>query len=156
MSGEITAPASAPCGSCPYRQDVPPGVWSRDEYEKLPPFDAETAEQPASVFMCHQQDGRMCAGWAGCHDMHESLGLRLALAMGLMTEETYDATLDYASTVPLFPTGQRAAEHGLSGVDDPPAAAVRTIGKLSRRLGVVERRSGVAAGPALDHPRDAA
>lgn len=156
----VEAPAPAPCGSCPYRRDVPPGVWTRDEYEKLPPFDAETGDQPASVFLCHQQNGRVCAGWAGCHDMYESLGLRMALAMGIATEETYDAILDYVSPVPLFASGTEAAAHGMSGVESPSPAAVRTIEKLQRRRdarealasGALDHGSGVAAGPVIERP----
>ena len=26
---------SQPCSSCPYRKDVPSGVWAHHEYEKL-------------------------------------------------------------------------------------------------------------------------
>jgi hypothetical protein len=53
-------PARNPCGSCPYRKDVPSGVWETLEYEKLPPYDGETFEQPFEAFFCHQQNGRLC------------------------------------------------------------------------------------------------
>ena len=61
-------PARTPCATCPYRTDVPSGVWAPEEYAKLLAYDEETAYQPLSVFLCHQVDGRVCAGWAGCHD----------------------------------------------------------------------------------------
>lgn len=129
------APAPRPCASCPYRRDVPPGVWSEDEYAKLPPYDEETGHQPPAAFYCHQQDGRLCAGWVGCHDMAESLGLRLAVRVGGVSPDVADAVLDYRSPVPLFASGAEAAAHGLSAIEEPPPEAVRVIGKLSRRRG---------------------
>lgn len=129
---DTRGPASAPCGSCPYRRDVPSGVWSEEEYAKLPPYDGPTWEQPPAVFMCHQQDGRICAGWAGCHDMYESMGLRLAVSFG-MTEADYQATLDYESPTPLFESGAAAAAHGRAEVEAPGEAAGRVIARLLRR-----------------------
>nr|WP_280343300.1 DUF6283 family protein [Nocardia neocaledoniensis] len=32
---KIGPPAPRPCVSCPYRRDVPSGVWDFGEYEKL-------------------------------------------------------------------------------------------------------------------------
>lgn len=129
----IKAPAPRPCGSCPYRRDVPSGVWSREEYEKLPPFDNDTAAQPASVFMCHQQDGRVCAGWAGCHNMEQSFGVRLAAFSGLLPLGELDALLDYTTDVPLFQSGGEAAAHGLAQLDAPDEKAVRVIDKLAAK-----------------------
>ncbi len=80
----IHAPTAAPCGSCPYRQDVPSGVWAADEYRLLPRFDLDTAFQPLHVFLCHQNTGHLCAGWCGTHDMVENLGLRVAAALDLL------------------------------------------------------------------------
>lgn len=131
MAGErIHPPAPNPCGSCPYRLDVPSGVWDTEEYEKLPSYDKETGDQHPSVFMCHQQNGAMCAGWCGTHDMQESLGLRLAVGLGLIAEEDYDAILDYTTSTPLFASGAEAAEHGLAELEKPSEKAVETIGKL--------------------------
>lgn len=129
----VSPPADRPCGSCPYRRDVPSGVWAAEEYAKLPPYDRETGEQPLGAFMCHQQDGRLCAGWVGCHDMDENLGLRLAVASGDMSVETAESVRRYQSRVPLFGSGAEAAEHGLREVAAPPAPAVRVIEKLNRR-----------------------
>lgn len=129
----IRGPAPAPCGSCPYRLDTPAGVWSADEYDKLPDFDGETWEQPPSVFLCHQQDGRVCAGWAGCHDMAENFGIRLAVASGAMSPETADVTIDYCSPVPLHPTGRAAADFGKGEIETPSPEAVNLVKKLHRR-----------------------
>lgn len=119
--------------SCPYRRDVPAGVWAREEYRKLRSYDAPTAEQDPSVFLCHQQDGRLCAGWVAVHDMDESLGLRLALACGAIAPEDVAAIRDYTTEVPLFATGHAAAMHGLSGVRDPGPLARGMIDRLVRK-----------------------
>ena len=130
---DVKAPAPNPCGSCPYRRDVPPGVWAEEEYAKLPGFDGETWEQTPAIFLCHQQDGRLCAGWVACHDMAESFGLRMAVGTGTISPEVADSLLDYATTVPLFETGAEAAAHGLSEIEEPGAKARRTIDKLVQR-----------------------
>lgn len=124
------APAKSPCGSCPYRQDVPSGVWAEEEYEKLPLYDADTADQPIAAFFCHQQDGRLCAGWVGCHDMVNNLSMRLAPALGLVTPEAVTTALDYESPVPLWTSGQEAYEHGTRDLDEPDEKAHRVIKKL--------------------------
>lgn len=126
-------PASRPCGSCPYRRDVPSGVWEPVEYAKLPAYDRPTGEQPAAMFLCHQQDGRVCAGWAGCHDMDQALAMRLAGINGDMIPDEWNATLDYESPVPLFASGAEAAAHGLRDVTRPDEKACRTIDRLTRK-----------------------
>src|SRR5205823_657744 len=109
-----------PCASCPYRRDVPSGVWTAEEYEKLPAYDGAISLE---VFMCHQQNGRLCAGWVGCHDMDNCLGLRMATATGAISEEAYVEALDYTSPVPLFDSGTEAAEHGMAKIECPPPEA---------------------------------
>jgi hypothetical protein len=113
---------------------VPAGVWDEDEYEKLPGYDSPIAEQPPSVFLCHQQDGRLCAGWVACHDMEESLGLRVATVSGIVSPDVYEQTLAYTTDVPLFASGAEAALHGLSQLDDPGPQARALIAKLSRKV----------------------
>lgn len=129
----ILPPAKRPCGSCPYRLDAPSGLWDVTEYEKLVEFDAETPFQPFSVFMCHQVNDCLCAGWVAVHDMYESLGLRIASADQEITKENLDAVLEYTTDVPLFASGKEAAEHGLREIEWPPAEAIRTMTKLKRR-----------------------
>ncbi|QDN94959.1 hypothetical protein FNV58_01105 (plasmid) [Streptomyces sp. RLB1-9] len=134
----VQPPARRPCASCPYREDVPPGIWAEKEYAKLPTFDEPTWAQPGTLFLCHQHDrdddrARVCAGWAGCHDMSQSLGLRIAAASGEVTPETAEAIYDYVSPVPLFASGAEAAAHGRSGIDDPDIDAVLAIRKIERR-----------------------
>lgn len=129
----VREPARNPCGSCPYRRDVPSGVWHADEYAKLPPFDRDTAEQPPGVFLCHQQDGRICAGWAGCHDMSQNLGVRIGASMGTLPDEVVEALMDYSTDVPLFASGAEAAEHGMKDNAEPGTKARRTINTLLRK-----------------------
>lgn len=127
------APAPRPCGSCPYRRDVPSGVWHPDEYAKLPGYDADTPYQPSALFLCHQQTGRVCAGWAGCHDMPHSLAVRVAAGEGRLTGDELDAILGYRSPVELFDSGAEAAAHGLAAVACPDVPARKAINKLSRK-----------------------
>lgn len=123
-----TAPSRRPCASCPYRRHVPSGVWAAEEYDKLPAYDRPTQMQPAAVFLCHQGDGRICAGWAGTHDMAQSLAIRVAILTGDLTPETAEAVLAYAETrdrsVELFGTGQEAADHGKAEMIHPPREPV--------------------------------
>lgn len=135
------APAKNPCGTCPYRKDIASGVWAAEEYDKLPDFDLPTEHQPTSVFMCHQQDGRLCAGWVGCHDMDESLGLRLAVPFGSITLEARQAALEYESPVPLFASGQEAADHGRRHIDSPDEKARKAVEKVSKRQERVAQQS---------------
>lgn len=127
------APGSRPCGSCPYRRDVPSGVWAAAEYAKLIAYDRETWAQPTGMFACHQQDGCLCAGWVAVHDMQDSLAVRLALAGGRLSVAEAVALDEYRADVPVFGSGREAAEHGLRDLKAPGARATRTIEKLDRR-----------------------
>ncbi|MFE3263622.1 DUF6283 family protein [Streptomyces sp. NPDC059215] len=137
MPPVIRPPAPRPCESCPYRCDVPAGIWAREEYEKLRRYDADTPSQPPRVFQCHQTDAdsdalRVCAGWAGCHEGAGLLALRLAVIDGTMDSTTYQEVIEYESPVPLFSSGNEAAAHGEAGIDAPSEEARRMIGKISR------------------------
>lgn len=137
MSAGVRPPAPRPCASCPYRTDVPSGIWAATEYAKLPAYDRDTALQPVAVFLCHQNDpespqSRMCAGWTACHG-ENLLSLRLAASRGHIDQATYDAAINSRADVELFESGQAAARHGLDDIDSPRPAAVRAIDKLNRR-----------------------
>lgn len=125
----VLPPASKPCGSCPYRRDVPSGVWALEEYQKLAEYDKETGQQPVGIFLCHRQDGRVCAGWAGCHDMEHALAIRIGAASRL-DDETLHAILDYETDVPLFASGREAAIHGMRELHKPSAEAKRVMEKM--------------------------
>lgn len=125
---ELTT-AKAPCPSCPYRKSVPSGVWDATEYAKLPDWDGETFEQPAAVFMCHTQDGKLCAGWVGYRDPCDLLALRIGVARGRVSCEVFD----YQSPVPLFASGAEAAAHGTAEIEAPGIAAQRVVTKIVRQ-----------------------
>jgi len=128
MSEPVKPPAPNPCGSCPYRRDVPSGLWEVEEYEKLDAYDRETPDQPIGVFLCHRQDGRACAGWAAVHDMEDSLALRIGSASGTIDDP--EPFLDYETTTPVFDSGAEAAAHGMREVRNPSPDARRAIDKL--------------------------
>jgi len=129
---DLPKPSKAPCGSCPYRKDVPSGLWSKEEYEKLPQYDGETFEQimqgGTALFYCHQNDGSLCAGWVGCHDMHHAAAIRFARG------EVDDSVYDYISPVPLFGSGTQAALYGMRDIENPGPEARVLIDKLERKL----------------------
>lgn len=129
---EIRSPAPKPCESCPYRQDVPSGVWSADEYLKLPEYDEETWAQPVAVFQCHQTDresdkARLCAGWVACHGPENLLALRIGVATGKLDVDV----LDYTTDVPLMFSGADACEHGMADIDAPGEEAQALVAKIS-------------------------
>jgi hypothetical protein len=136
-------PAKSPCGTCPYRTDAPPAVWHPDEYQKLPAYDADTPHQPTGVFLCHQINGHICAGWAACHDMTHSLAIRIATMTGNLAPDDADALIDYTTDVPVFPTGRAAADHGLSHTRPSPAAN-RAMDKISARRSRTTMPEGTA------------
>lgn len=119
-----------PCPSCPYRRDVPSGIWDAGEYDKLPGYDGDIPDQLAArafgLFRCHQRTGELCAGWVGCHDMSSTLAVRLHFG------RLDAAVLEYESPVPLFASGAEAAEHGKRDLVKPDAAARAKIGQLIR------------------------
>jgi hypothetical protein len=119
-----------PCPTCPYRRDVPSGIWHEEEYAKLPRFDGDVPEQimagATAPFHCHSGPEKLCAGWVGCHDMDNSLAVR-------MTRCDIDpAVFEYTSPVPLFASGAEAAEHGMRDLPEPGPDAARKIAGLHR------------------------
>ena len=134
----LLVPRKRPCSSCPYRRDVPSGIWSADEYAKLVKFDGDVPEQAAAgafgVFLCHQRDGSLCAGWVGCHDMANNLAVRMG-----HRDLDVDAVLSYVSPLPLFGSGREAAEHGMRDIASPGPAAQRKARQLLRLRASRER-----------------
>lgn len=140
MSEEDLLPAARPCGTCPYRQDVPSGIWDQSEYEKLPRYDLDTWEQieagaHTGFFYCHQQNGRLCAGWVGCHDMTKNAAMRIGLGSGWITREQVQAVIDYETPVPLFESGQEARDHGMAEYEHPSEKARKQVRKLIQKIG---------------------
>lgn len=95
---ELPRPPKRPCESCPYRCDVPSGIWHPDEYAKLLPYDGETWDQPPGLLMCHQRDGCICGGWLQTHDTSHLLALRL--------NRVYESAFGHQSDIPTLPAAQ--------------------------------------------------
>lgn len=129
----------APCGSCPYRQDVPSGVWHASEYAKILPFDRETWAQPCRVFMCHQADGALCRGWLDCHG-NELLGVRLAAIKGELDPEAVAKALEEGPAVPIFANAAAASAHGRAQIDSPSDAACKIVEKIAKKRKLQNKR----------------
>jgi hypothetical protein len=119
-----------PCGSCPYRRDVPSGIWEQHEYDKLPAYDGEILEQAMvgafGIFLCHQRDGCLCGGWLACHGPHNLLALRL-------DRDVDEAVFDYETDVPVFSSGAEAWRHGMRDIVKPGPKAVRMMAGLMKK-----------------------
>lgn len=117
---------SAPCSACPYRRDVASGVWGHHEYEKLREYDRPTGEQPFEAFSCHATPDHLCHGWASVHNTrgreNELLSLRLE-----GNPEVPECN------VPLFASGNEAADHGQRDIDAPSEQAEDTMVRLMRK-----------------------
>jgi hypothetical protein len=113
----------SPCSNCPYRRDVPSGIWAFEEYERLRDYDRETASQPTAAFGCHSTPDKYCHGWAVVHSSrghaYELLALRLR-----QVEVTCRAAM------PLFGSGGEAADHGQVEIEAPGLRARRMINRL--------------------------
>lgn len=122
----LPKPPKRPCGSCPYRQDVPSGVWEAHEYLKLPDYDGDVPDQLRSgawgVFMCHQRDGCLCAGWLACHGSDNLLALRL--------QPVDPSAYGYTTDVPVWSSGREACLHGIKEIANPGPDAQRLIDKV--------------------------
>lgn len=138
----------SPCASCPYRLDVPPGVWDQSEYEKLRKFDPPATAPDGrpwregfepnmsydeAIFFCHQQDETLCAGWVGCHGPENLLGVIIGVVNGRIDPAIYN----YETNVPLHESGHAAARHGIANVD---AAAQEVIDKITHKRDVTRTK----------------
>jgi hypothetical protein len=110
--------------ACPYRRDVPSGVWSAHEYDKLAEYDRETFSSPPGAFMCHATPEVHCHGWVVVHGRqdhaHEPLAFRLA---GIDPSTVEEHT-------PLFSSGAEAAEHGKRDIENPSDEARAVVERL--------------------------
>ena len=130
MSNKLIVPTK-PCESCPYRKDVPRGIWDKSEYEKLRDYDdGPQGQQSFSAFLCHHspqigQDA-VCRGWLSVHS--ESVAVRLMIIKGTVTPEQV-----YAETpCELYASGNEAADAGIKGIKRPSIKAREAIGKLTK------------------------
>jgi Family of unknown function (DUF6283) len=157
-------PRKTPCASCPYRRDVPSGVWATDEYDRLPGYDGPTGEQAMAgalgVFLCHNDpDKSVCAGWSHLAD-ENTLALRLAEIFD--REVDVQAVLDYQTSVPVFASGAEAAEHGKRDIEAPSDEAIKTVRKVTVTRDVLGKPvqfdvdiTPAEPGPAWEWPEEA-
>lgn len=135
MATKATA-RKTPCASCPYRKNVPSGVWAAEEYDRLRQYDGEIMEQVVNggvnVFLCHQGAGDVCSGWLGHRT--DPLDL-LAVRVGLTDDRLDPTVLDYCTDVPLFESGAAAAAHGKAEIQTPSPKASDTIEKILKKRG---------------------
>ena len=129
--------AKSPCSSCPYRKDVPAGVWHKSEYEKLPAYDDGPQGQKSlivGVFLCHQTPeikpkvgtDTVCRGWLTVHS--EGVAARLAVMNGQITPEQMYAEV----AEPLYASGAEAAAAGIKGIKRPNKKARKIIDRLAK------------------------
>jgi len=117
---------SLPCSACPYRRDVPSGLWAAHEYDKLRAYDLPTGNQPFAPFMCHATPEHFCNGWAVVHTSrgheYDLLALRLCGSPEVpkAVVETWDS-------------GNQAADHGQADVENPSDEAVDAVDRLLRK-----------------------
>lgn len=124
----------APCQSCPYRRDVPSGIWEAEEYEKIIPYDNPTWAQPPKVFLCHQANGCLCRGWLDTHG-DQLLGLRLGCYKGEVDPEEVNQALSEDPATPVFASAAEAAKHGRRSIKRPGRKAMAMAAKIERKRG---------------------
>jgi hypothetical protein len=131
----------APCSTCPFRRDTPPGIWAPEEYQKLPDYDQ--GGMAFAPFHCHQENvtgvPTLCRGFVSCLQF-DSIAVRLLVSREVLTVEQVEAPCP----VPLYGSGREACDAGMAGVKKPDQRAVRAITKLESRLarGRRARRTG--------------
>lgn len=123
----MTEVRSQPCSACPYRCDVPSGIWSYEEYEKLRGYDEPTFDQPLATFHCHATPESLCHGWAVVHTSRGH-GFDLLALRIWPTEKSIPP-----AGVPLFDSGNEAADHGQTEIATPSAEATETVERLTRK-----------------------
>lgn len=79
-----------------------------------------------AIFLCHQQDDNLCAGWVACHGPRNLMGVLVGVIGGRIDPAIYD----YETSVPLYESGHEAARHGIANVN-PDAQQV--IDKITRK-----------------------
>lgn len=129
---DLPKPPKRPCGSCPYRKDVPSGVWAGEEYAKLRKFDGEPVEQfmngGTALFMCHQRDGCLCGGWLQAHGTDNLMALRM--------HPVDESAWGYTSDVECFSSGAEAAAHGMRDIEHVGEAARALQSKIVKLPGI--------------------
>lgn len=123
----MTEVRSQSCTACPYRRDVPSGVWECHEYEKLREYDEITPNQPFATFRCHVTPEHLCHGWVAVHmnrgHEYELIALRVWPVDGEIPDKDPS----------LFDSGNEAADHGQRDYGRPSRQARQTSQRLLRK-----------------------
>ena len=127
-----------PCNSCPYRRDTPPGVWAKEEYNKLPQRDEATAL--CGTFLCHNapEHQTVCRGWLEVH--HENLSVRLACY-----EIDWNETNKQPTRIPLYRSGAEARRAGIKGIARPSRTARQVIARIALKRKRSPKRGALKA-----------
>lgn len=88
-----------------------------------------------ALFLCHQKDGNLCAGWLATHGPENLLALRLH--GGQVKPEVWE----YETAVPVWTSGREACDHGKRDITAPGPRAERTINRLVARAPVSAQSS---------------
>lgn len=131
MSTMGAHPRKQPCASCPYRVNVPSGIWHPDEYAKLERYDGEIHEQIQNdgtrVFSCHQDGVAVCSGWLGHREEPSDL---IAVRMGIIDGQLDPSCAEYTTQTALFPSGHEAAKQGRRDLEHPSNRAQKAMRKI--------------------------
>ena len=128
-----------PCPTCPYRRDVPSGIWDESEYAKLELYDEPTDRRlpQTALFLCHTTPESPCRGWLTVH--REAVAVRRAMFRGEGRMDDVHAE----PPVALFESGAKASAHGRRDIDKPSEAAIDAVTKVLR---IVRTRTKSAVG----------
>lgn len=129
-----------PCGECPYRRDVEPGMFSAERFEDLREtaidIAPETVEDIFSqpMFACHMTDeGKevACAGWLAVSGENH-IGVRVAVSQGRLPEEALrpqpgwpSLFADYDEMAERQGRRDTKGEHERLGLDHPASCSSR-------------------------------
>lgn len=127
-----------PCDACPYRRDTPPGIWAREEYERLLVNDSDPMR--GATYGCHlntarpADDAQPCAGWLADQKRRgtPSIQLRMVLITTPDAMALYEKIDDAAPNLYGSIAEMVAANVGRR-FPNQVAKARRLIAKLERR-----------------------
>lgn len=114
--------APNPCNTCPYRKDTPPGIWAREEYDKLPRWDDPMSF--AGTFICHNDPDSVCRGWLEVH--YDNMNVRMQCFHIKWTEANKKPC-----DVELYASGAEARRAGIKGIKKPSREAVLKIRQIA-------------------------
>lgn len=108
-----------PCEQCPWREDVPTGIFPPEAYRTSAPTSYDMSERTFACHMSGASTPRTCAGFLIRHG-HHNLSVRLSAMTGrIHLDEVTDGGY------PLYPSYREMAIANGVDADDPVLIAVR-------------------------------